>query len=209
MKRVITLALVSALAATGCGGEMDQTNETRDGQWNPMMMRSQNTTEGYNVINRESADHDQYLEFGFVRNSKANAQEEKYPGYAVYDRELLANSISEMAAVIPSVEDCGVLVTSDQVLMVYEAQDTNNLDRNDVADQVKKTALSVVPSYYEVYVSDDMTMMDEIERFGGLSPESDEYEDSLEQTIEQFKQYPQGESISEDELHYNDNDDMS
>ncbi|RNA67415.1 YhcN/YlaJ family sporulation lipoprotein [Alteribacter keqinensis] len=206
MKRLLTASLVCTLALTACG-QMNDTARQDGGnaQWNSLS--TGNTTDGYNVINRQSADHDEYNKYGFVRESKETAKQKKYPGYAVYDRELLANSISEMAAVIPSVDECGTLVTDDKIFMVYSRNSGHeDMDRNEVADQVRKTALSVVPSYYEVYVSDDMDMMDEIERFGSLYPDSEEYNNTLEQTADQFKDYPQGEPISSDEMH-DDNDD--
>ncbi|WP_051314600.1 YhcN/YlaJ family sporulation lipoprotein [Alteribacter aurantiacus] len=207
MKRLLTASLVCTLALTACGQMNDPSAQSEGGnaRWNSLS--TGNTTDGYNVINRREADHSEYLKYGFVRESKQTAQEKKYPGYAVYDRELLADSISEMAAVIPAVDECGTLVTDDKVFMVYNRdRSQEDMDRNDVADQVRKTALSVVPSYYEVYVCDDMDMMDEIERFGSLYPDTDEYNDTLEQTAEQFKAYPQGEPISRDQMH-DDNDD--
>lgn len=55
------------------------------------------------------------------------------------------------------------LVTDEEVLVVY---DTNAKDRTETADQVKRTAMSVVPRYYHVYVSDDyQTLAQDVENF--------------------------------------------
>ncbi|TMW72480.1 YhcN/YlaJ family sporulation lipoprotein [Alteribacter natronophilus] len=215
MKRMIAASLLLTAALAGCGGEMEnltspygqgqQNDGKAHGQWTPM--GTGNTQEGYNVINREGgANHDEFNRFGFVTETKESASAKEAPGYAVYDRELLADSISEMAAVIPSVNGCSTLVTDEQVLMVYDRDENSDKSRDEVADQVRKTALSVVPSYYEVYVSDDTALVEDIERFADLSPEGEEYDETMDQTIEQFKAYPQGEPISEDEMH-SDNDD--
>ncbi|PYZ95742.1 sporulation protein [Alteribacter lacisalsi] len=214
MKRMIAASLLLTAALTACGGQMEnltspygQGQNQADGEGRWTSMGTGNTQEGYNVINREGRPgHDEFNRFGFVTETKESASEKEAPGYAVYDKELLADSISEMAAVIPDVNQCSTLVTDGEVLMVYDRDSDSNLSRDEVADQVRKTALSVIPSYYEVYVSDDLSLQEDIERFADLSPEDNAYEESLDHTIEQLKAYPQGEPISEDEMHSENND---
>jgi hypothetical protein len=184
---VAGLTLLLSLNAAGCG------NAGNEGQAFDFM-RGYKMEEPSQAINKSNIENkDQYLQFGYNRQTKNAAQDLEMPGYAVYDRPLLAESISEMAAVIPEVRDAGVLVTDQYVLIAYE---TAANDREAVADQVKKTAMSVVPSYYEVYVADDPIMMDEIERFGGQYSENRAEMNALLQTIDQMKTYPQGETDS-------------
>ncbi|UCZ52551.1 YhcN/YlaJ family sporulation lipoprotein [Bacillus shivajii] len=191
-KKLSSLLLSSiclSIFMTGCG---DATNGA-EGQQAENLFRGYQMPERHFVINRNGAGNmDQYNRFGFERHTKKTAYAgQNAPDYATYDRSLLADSISKMATTIQSVEDCAVLVTDQYVLMTYETNGTD--DRQLVADQVKKTAMSLVPSYYDIYVSDDPEMGAEIERFEGLSAKEPQYLDSLEETIEQMKRYPQGE----------------
>ncbi|GAE33265.1 YhcN/YlaJ family sporulation lipoprotein [Halalkalibacter akibai] len=89
------------------------------------------------------------------------------------------------------VSEAGTLVTDKYVLVAYDAQADN---REFVADQVKRSALSIVPRYYEVYITDDPEHFDEIERFQNLTSEAPNMDGSLEQTIEEMTLLsPQGE----------------
>lgn len=142
------------------------------------------------AINKDNvSDPNPYTQYGFERNTKKSVQDEEIPGYTVYDRPLLAESISEIAANLRHVEDVGVLVTDQHVLVAFEH---SAKDRYKMADQMRKTAQSVVPSYYDIYVSDDPTMIDDIERFKGQSPRDDDNMKALKQTIERMKSSPQG-----------------
>ena len=67
------------------------------------------------------------------------------------NREQVANIISQFSTDIPNVNDVATLVTDQEVLIAYK---TDSKNRNLTADQVKKTAMSVVPRYYHVYVTD-------------------------------------------------------
>jgi hypothetical protein len=188
-RRLCILAgLVTIMSQTviGCGNTPDNNNGEAFN-----FMRGYQTVEPSQAINKENVDDPTpYIQYGYDRHTKEAASEERMPGYAVYDRPLLAESISEMVAIIPDVEDAGVLVTSQHVLIAYKSNSDN---RTKVADQVKKTAMSVVPSYYDVYVADEPQLMNDIERFKGHYSENQAESDALEQTIEQMKSFPQGE----------------
>ena len=142
--------------------------------------------------------------FGYVRHQKSPVPNQS----TVYsmpklDREVVADMISKLATQIDDVNDVATLVTDEEVLIVY---DTNSNDRFEKADQVKKTALSVVPRYYHVYVSDNPRLMKEIERFGLLDSTSRNVDQILTTTIQEMKKSPQGRDISSGE---NANGEMS
>ncbi|MGJ9384097.1 YhcN/YlaJ family sporulation lipoprotein [Salipaludibacillus sp. CF4.18] len=175
--------LVLSILLTGCGDNMEGFN----------FMNGSN--EQSHAINKENVgDTNQFTQYGFERHSKKEAQEEEVPGYAVYDRPLLAESISEMSANLKNVHDAGVLVTGQHVLIAFEH---SSEDREAVAEQVRKTAKSVVPDYYDIYVSDDVLLMEDIESFEGESSRDIENMRALEQIIERMKNSPQGDLANE------------
>ncbi|WP_280769408.1 YhcN/YlaJ family sporulation lipoprotein [Salipaludibacillus daqingensis] len=189
---VLLTLLVLSLTIPACG-EVDNTGG--QGQGFDFMRGYGRDDQSHAINKKEVADPRPFTQYGFQRHTKRSvAQGGGIPGYSVYDRSLLAESISEMAAVLQDVNDVGVLVTDQHVLIAY---DSPSPDREAVADQVKQTAMSVIPAYYDVYVADDITLMDEIERFKGRSSKEQSQIGALHQTIEQMKEYPQG--ASEDE----------
>lgn len=187
---LVSLLLLS-LTIPACG-DMDNT----EGQGFNLTQGFGQENDNHTINNGEISDTRTLTQYGFQRNTRKSATEDGgIPGYSVYNRPLLAKSISEMAAVLQDVNDVGVLVTDQHVLVAYDSSST---DRNATADQIKQTAMSVVPSYYDVYVADDITLIDEIERFKGRSSKEQSHLDTLEQTIEQMKEYPQGQSVDKE-----------
>ena len=77
------------------------------------------------------------------------------------DREQLAKVISNIIVQLPNINDASVLVTDEEVLVVY---DTDSKNREKTADQVKRSALSAVPRYYHVYVSDNTALAQNIRK---------------------------------------------
>ncbi|MFA9560035.1 YhcN/YlaJ family sporulation lipoprotein [Evansella sp. AB-rgal1] len=151
------------------------------------------------VINRRASDEDinKYHRFGFHRDSKETAYSgQNVPQYSVYDHSLLAETISHVSATLPSIEEIAVLVTEQHVLMAYES--TNN-NKSEVATQLRKTAYSFVPAYFDVYVAEGRLFMKDIERFQGLSSQDPSYRGTLDATIEEMKSYPQGEALQMDD----------
>ncbi len=156
-----------------------------------------------NEMNNRNRDTNQ---FGYVRYQKsdvANDRTNRNNDAMYIDREGLADAISRMGRQLPAVDDIGTLVTDKNVLVAY---DTDSTDRNQTADMVKKTAISVVPRYYHVYVSDDPDMIDQIERFGNNGSNNRNIEQIIDKTIAEMKKSPQGKKMSTGE---NENGEMS
>jgi ribosomal protein S17E len=82
------------------------------------------------------------------------------------------------------------------VLIAYQ---TDSKDRNLTADQVKKTAMSVVPRYYHVYVTDNRSLMRDVENLSHLDSTSKNARNSVNQLIAQMKKSPQGAPMSNSE----------
>jgi hypothetical protein len=139
-------------------------------------------------------------QYGYVRNQKSPLMNDNTANNndTGLDREQLANIISKLAAEIPNVNDVAALVTDQEVLVAYQT-DTKN--RELTADQVKRTALSVVPRYYHVYVSDNKAHIRDIENLANFTSTSKKAREQVNAVIKRMKTSPQGSRMnnSEDE----------
>lgn len=157
------------------------------------------------LYNRDEGGRNNVSEdFGYVRHQKSpimgdNASSDHY---AAIDREQIADIIGNYCTEIPNVDDVSTLVTDEEVLIVY---DTDSENRNRTADQVKKMAMSVVPRWYHVYVSDDTSLRKNVESFATVDSDGRNAEYGVNQLIKQMLKSPQGEKMSEGE---NENGEM-
>ncbi|WP_419955756.1 YhcN/YlaJ family sporulation lipoprotein [Neobacillus niacini] len=137
-------------------------------------------------------------DYGFVRHQKSPIKGDRggMQHYAAIDREQVANIISQLSTDIPNVNDVATLVTDQEVLVSY---DTDSKDRNHTADQVKRTAMSVVPRYYHVYVSDNTKLMRDVENLANLDSTSHNARNLVNGLITQMKKSPQGNRMSDSE----------
>jgi ribosomal protein S17E len=137
-------------------------------------------------------------DYGFVRHQKSPIMNDRggTEHYSALDREQVANIISQLSTDIPNVNDVATLVTDQEVLIAYSS-DTK--DRNLTADQVKRTAMSVVPRFYHVYVTDDKNLMRDVENLANLDSTSRNARNSVAQLIKVMKKSPQGARMSDSE----------
>ncbi|MBT2738128.1 YhcN/YlaJ family sporulation lipoprotein [Bacillus sp. ISL-7] len=196
-KLVIILGLCTMTALTGCTKDMGNRDVYE---------------ESGNTINVNNKRHDLYNEgasrgvrnvsknYGFVRHQKSPLMNDNTANdhFTALDREQVANIISKYSTEIPNVNDVATLVTDQEVLIAY---DTDSKDRNLTADQVKKTAMSVVPRYYHVFVTDNKVLMRDVENLANLDSTSRNARNLVNGLIKQMKKSPQGERMnaSEDE----------
>lgn len=187
-KLIIIAGLCSITALTGCTKDMGNRDVYE---------------ESGNTINVNNKRHDLYNEgasrgvrnvsdnYGFVRHQKSPLMNDNTAnnGYTALNREQLANIISKYSVNVPNVNDVATLVTDQEVLIAY---DTDTKDRNMTADQVKKTAFSVVPRYYHVYVTDNKTLMRDVENLANLDSNSRNSRHAVTELITQMKKSPQG-----------------
>ncbi|RFU67219.1 YhcN/YlaJ family sporulation lipoprotein [Bacillus sp. V59.32b] len=191
-KSILTIGLGSLLVLSGCGDSRDNDQRTGIVDTTPTRLNaaSQYYDEDYRGANNDSDN------FGYTRVNSGTGENENGTEAPTIDREQLADIISRLGNQIPDVNDVSTLVTDEEVLVVYDS-DTNN--RNATADQVKRTALSIVPRYFHVYVSDNETLRQNIENFATQDTDSRGIEDSIDSTIRQMLKSPQGNKVSDGE----------
>ncbi|MEG7284155.1 YhcN/YlaJ family sporulation lipoprotein [Bacillus sp. 0909A] len=188
MKRTaVSLCLMTGLLS-GCGGA--GFNAEQD-------VQHQNETKPIHVSDRDEAfnRHDKNEQFGYVRYQKEQFDGEQQETPAP-DREETAHIISSLTVQLPHIQDAAVLVTDQEALVVYK---TDSRNRELTADQVKKTAVSVIPRYYHVYISDNPNHMQAIKNYSNLGSGSRDVRDIMSGTIQEMKNSPQGSPVSENE----------
>ncbi|YCA11809.1 YhcN/YlaJ family sporulation lipoprotein [Bacillus sp. AK128] len=197
-KSLLIAGFVSLSLLTACQYEaFSDDQEFYKESGNAVHMTTRNET--YDSKSLTGMDKDDVgTNFGFVRHQKSPVpgDETQLNEMPVFNREQVADIISKMAVLLPNVNDVATLVTDEEVLVAYE---TDSEDRFEIADQVKKTAISVVPRYFHVYVSDQPKMMNEIEKYGNLDSNSRDIDRIMDVTIKEMLAAPQGRKLNDGE----------
>jgi hypothetical protein len=137
-------------------------------------------------------------DFGYVRHQRSGILGDggSNDHYAAIDREQLADIIGKYCTDVPNVDDVSTLVTDEEVLIVYA---TDSKNRMDTADQVKKMAMSVVPRWYHVYVSDNERLRKNVENFATVDSNSRNVDSMIDGLVKQMLKSPQGRDMNEGE----------
>lgn len=194
-KLVIVLGLCTITALTGCSNDTGR---------NDLYQESGNTInvnkKRYELYREGESEgvRDVSTKYGFVRHQKSPVMGDNTANntYTALDREQVAHVISKQSVNIPNVHDVSALVTDQEVLVAY---DTDSKDRNLTADQVKKTAMSVVPRFYHVYVTDNRHLRRDVENLAGLNSTSKNARNVVDNVIKQMKKSPQGKNLNASE----------
>ncbi|MDQ6600215.1 sporulation protein [Bacillus salipaludis] len=194
-KLMIILGLCTITTITGCSKDMNNRDvyEESGNSINVNNKRTELYNEGAGRGVRNVSN-----DFGYVRHQKSPIMNDNTANnhYTALDREQVANIISKYSTNLPNVHDVATLVTDQEVLVAYT---TDSKDRNLTADQVKRTAMSVVPRYYHVYVTDKKALMRDVENLSHMDARNKNARHSINYVIRQMKDSPQGNRLSDSE----------
>ncbi|MBO8156764.1 MAG: YhcN/YlaJ family sporulation lipoprotein [Bacillaceae bacterium] len=157
--------------------------------------------DNYNASNDNPNKSDHYTNrYGYVRYDKdqlnMEEEEQKIP---MMNREYLANMITRTLLKYEQIEEAATLVTDQHTFIAYQASEIDtNTDGRDIADMVTKTAASFLPSYYEIYISDQPNAYQDLQSLGNNTSIEEDSRPTIEKIIQRFKQAPQGENIYQD-----------
>ncbi|SEB07977.1 Sporulation lipoprotein YhcN/YlaJ (Spore_YhcN_YlaJ) [Thalassobacillus cyri] len=189
--------LISGILAGGCAAQEDENAMDRYGNKdNNQGALNGNAMDNYQSPAERDGDGDMTDQLGYVRYDKSQVDPQGDYSTSV-NREETADMITKMILTMDEITNAGTLVTDDEVLIAYDK--TEEVDRNQAADMVKKTALSLVPRYYEVYVSDQEQSFGDIQSLSNSSINDENYDNVLENAIKRMRQAPQGEKTYNDE----------
>jgi hypothetical protein len=194
-KSIIILGLSTMAALSGCSGANEASDRDIYEESGNTINVNDSRSELYNENNGKNRNKSE--DFGYVRHQKAPMGENmSNDHYSAVDREQLANIISKLSTDLPNVNDVATLVTDEEVLIAY---DTDTKDRNLTADQVKKTALSVVPRYFHVYVTDNKNLIKNVESYANLDSDTPNIDSMVDKLIAKMKDSPQGNKVNSKE----------
>ncbi|WP_203363121.1 YhcN/YlaJ family sporulation lipoprotein [Bacillus sp. REN10] len=202
MKKPLMMAGLTSMMLLGACAMNDNNDNAAGGIYkeNGNTINVRNREDLYNSNGRITSDNelmtrDRSDNFGYVRQQKSPIQGEtvSYKNMYTIDRERTADAISKLSVGLPTVNDCSVLVTDEEVLIAYDTDAKTKKDRQEAADQVKKTAMSVVPRWYNIYVTDDVGLRRDIENIAPMGANVDGAQDTINRTIKLMtKSSPQG-----------------
>ncbi|MCM3112953.1 YhcN/YlaJ family sporulation lipoprotein [Lederbergia lenta] len=147
----------------------------------------------------KQVDNDQ---FGFVRQVKTTSpnQNNKRVPIQTIDKEETADKISKIAVSLPNVKDISVLVTDQEVLIAYEVSDDEEKARFETADQVKQTAIAIVPRWYHVYLTDDPALKQDVKNIASMTAVTNDKDRTVKKTVKlMLERSPQGKNLNEEE----------
>ncbi|WP_180994090.1 YhcN/YlaJ family sporulation lipoprotein [Bacillus sp. Marseille-P3661] len=190
IKKPLALASVIGISIlTGCNFQAGEDIYPENG--NTIQVRQ--SEELYQPKNNEDPKN-----YGYVRHVKSpvpNDTNANLTNFSGVNREQFADMIGRLVVQIPNVNDSATLVTDEEVLVAYQATTD---DRDLTADQVRRTALSVVPRYYHVYVSDNPSLIPDIERFASSGPDGGHLQ--VDSTIQEMLKSPQGKTMTTEDI---------
>ncbi len=128
---------------------------------------------------------------GYVRFKSTQLDQKKEQRRKIkVNREQVADMITRMILTYDGFEDVATVVTDNEVLVAYKKPASE--DRNMAADMVQKTAYSLVPSFYHVYVSDNPSAFGDIQSISTSTVYDKNYNSVIESIIKKMKKAPQG-----------------
>ncbi|MDL4839949.1 YhcN/YlaJ family sporulation lipoprotein [Aquibacillus rhizosphaerae] len=116
--------------------------------------------------------------------------------FITIDRNRMADTITRLVLRNDEFEDVATLVTDEEVLIAYEKPE--DMDRELAATIVKKTGLSILPRFFDVYVSDQPVSFRDIQSLKNSTTLEDDYENTLESIIKEMENTPQGVDLDDD-----------
>ena len=181
------LVLTFGCATDNQAGEDPLNGTNRDEQLEPFDSPTNPTVDNDDISSK----------LGYVRYSKEEMELEQDENRVVtFNREEMANTITRLILRNNEFEEVATLVTDDEILIAYDKP--QEMDREEAATIVRKTALSIVPRFFHVYVSDQATSFQDIQSLQNSTSLNDDYQTTLEKIIEEMKDTPQGENIYDD-----------
>lgn len=181
--KIYTILAVFTLLLTGCNkmdnssGENNKITETLD------PTRNQST----DMDNNAQLNH----EIGFVRytSEDLDVREDKNASVRI-DRAKMADLITKLILQNDQFKEVATLVTDKYVLIAYDK--SAEADAHIAADIAKKSSMSVMPSYYETYVSDNVTLMEDINSLQSSRTNMTSHKKSIDLIINEMKKSSQG-----------------
>lgn len=137
---------------------------------------------------REQAPGNQELndKLGYVRYTKDQLNNEQEQNHIVtIDRIKMADMITRVILRNEVFEEVATLVTDQEVLIAYRVSKDEN--QNNTANIARETAKSVMPRYFDIYVSDNEVLINDLHSLHNSSTQNKNYQNTIDQIIKEMK----------------------
>ncbi|HLR79877.1 MAG TPA: YhcN/YlaJ family sporulation lipoprotein [Bacillota bacterium] len=176
MTRMLLFCFAAIFILVGCGNTIDEMSEDFD----PVKNRQ-----------KEPVDSELDKKLGYVSYKKEEVQlDAKKNRVATMDRDEMADLITRMILRNDGFEEVATLVTDQEVLIVYEKN--NEISAENAASLANKSAMSVLPRFFEVYVSDNASLIPDIHSLHNSTTTNKNYNNTLDRIKTEMKKAPQG-----------------
>ena len=177
MKKLHLILLISLFIATGCG--MDQLKTDQDKiaeELNPVRNKD------------ETIDPDLDKRLGYVNYTREQFDTEpKEEGIVTMDRNKMADTITRIILQNKGFDEVATLVTDQEVLIAYDKN--NHLSDDEALDFAQKSAISVMPRFFEVYVTDNPSLIPDIQSLHNTTTLDRSHNNTLQQIISEMKKH--------------------
>ena len=130
-------------------------------------------------------------QLGFVHYTKDQIDNDTEDNHvATVDRHKMADMISRIILRSDGFDEVATLVTDREVLIAYGKSD--DISDELAADIAKKTALSTMPSFFDVYVTGNTGLVPDIQSLHNSNTQQGDYHNTVESIIKEMKKSPQG-----------------
>ncbi|WP_068672809.1 YhcN/YlaJ family sporulation lipoprotein [Oceanobacillus sp. Castelsardo] len=151
-------AICLFLITSGCNTNNEAENSIQDMQNRNQIQDQLNPNHEFQTPSNQDINH----QLGFVRYSKDEIDTQNMNNHeAKIDRREMADMITRLILNNDGFNEVATLVTDQEVLIAYDRD--NNSDSKLTNEIAQKTAESVMPRFYKVYVSDNKSLMYDIQ----------------------------------------------
>jgi len=182
MKKIMITGFIMLMIITGCDTTNNTLNEReqRVNELNPE--REELQTPGDQEINDQ---------LGYVHYTQEQfEQNEDEDRTVTMDKNEMASMITSIILQNEEFDQVATLVTGNEVLIAYENDD--GMDENNAAEIARKTAESVMPRYFDIVVSDNPSLIPDIQSLHISRTTQPNYQNTIDKIIKEMKKSPQG-----------------
>jgi len=104
--------------------------------------------------------------------------------------EEMADMITRIILQYEGFDEVATLVTDEEVLIVYDRND--EMEDENAADIARKTAVSLMPGFFDIYVSDNEALINDIQSLHNSTTNNQNYDNTIDNIISEMKKSPQG-----------------
>lgn len=175
IKKLFPFTLCALIIASGCS---DDTNDATD---------QGSALDPANNQEAPPTDDDLNDKLGYVHYTRSELDTDASPRspHITIDRNAMANMITKTIMQNDGFEEAATLVTDQEVLIAF--QKTDDMDRKLAAEVAKKSAMSVMPRYFDIYVSDNALLIKDIHSLHKASTKNKNYDNTIDQLIHEMK----------------------